>query len=812
MASRLDLRLGARRLWHAPATTLATVLTLVLATAACTAVFAVVDVLLLRPLPFTDGNALVAVWSSPTEGRNVSVKPAEARGWRTRSDVFTSSTTLMRHYLALSGEGSPERISGAVVSSTFFDTLGVHAALGSVFHGQPGGVSDRSVVVISDALWRRRYGSDPGVLGRTLTLDDRPYVVIGVLAPEMRLATLNPGQPASRDVFQVYLPAAHDDLPYLGPDPDADEQALAWSGYLRMIARLRPGISVAAATDALTRMNVEIYRDQPGGGAPSRASVLSLRDQLVGPTGPLLLLMLAATGLVLAIAMVNVTHLQLVRALSRSRELAVRTALGAERGALIAALVGESLLLGGVAGVLSIPASRLALRGMLALGPTTLPDAAAVPLSARVFAVALGASLLAAVGATLVPALRVVSTDPAEVLRTAAIRSHRVLARSVLLVLQVALALVLLIGAGLLVRSQRALDAVPYGCDPRGVLTWSLSLPSTRYPDAEADAAGYLRVLEKVRALPGVEAAGAVQTLPFSGDDIVFGALREDEADDPDARRPIGYQVLTPGYLEATRMTLLRGRGPELSDTRTGVQVVLLNDSAARRDFPGMDPLGRRLRVGSELRTVVGIVADVRKRGLDPEGTPTAYVPVTQHAFSAMAFAARNTRRWGDLAADVRRAVAEVDPQLPLAAVLPLEDVLDQSTRTSRFALALLGCFAGLALLLALVGLAGVTAYTTGQRTHEVGVRMALGADGRRTLQLLVGQGLVPVALGLGLGGAVALATSSVLGSLLFRTDVRDPWVFAVSGGALALAAVLAILVPAVRAVFVDPAQALRSE
>jgi len=559
-------------------------------------------------------------------------------------------------------------------------------------------------------------------------------------------------------------------------------------------------------------MNVEIYRDQPGGGAPSRASVLSLRDQLVGPTGPLLLLMLAATGLVLAIAMVNVTHLQLVRALSRSRELAVRTALGAERGALIAALVGESLLLGGVAGVLSIPASRLALRGMLALGPTTLPDAAAVPLSARVFAVALGASLLAAVGATLVPALRVASTDPAEVLRTAAIRSHRVLARSVLLVLQVALALVLLIGAGLLVRSQRALDAVPYGCDPRGVLTWSLSLPSTRYPDAEADAAGYLRVLEKVRALPGVEAAGAVQTLPFSGDDIVFGALREDEADDPDARRPIGYQVLTPGYLEATRMTLLRGRGPELSDTRTGVQVVLLNDSAARRDFPGMDPLGRRLRVGSELRTVVGIVADVRKRGLDPEGTPTAYVPVTQHAFSAMAFAARNTRRWGDLAADVRRAVAEVDPQLPLAAVLPLEDVLDQSTRTSRFALALLGCFAGLALLLALVGLAGVTAYTTGQRTHEVGVRMALGADGRRTLQLLVGQGLVPVALGLGLGGAVALATSSVLGSLLFRTDVRDPWVFAVSGGALALAAVLAILVPAVRAVFVDPAQALRSE
>jgi len=259
-------------------------------------------------------------------------------------------------------------------------------------------------------------------------------------------------------------------------------------------------------------------------------------------------------------------------------------------------------------------------------------------------------------------------------------------------------------------------------------------------------------------------------------------------------------------------MTLLRGRGPELSDTRTGVQVVLLNDSAARRDFPGMDPLGRRLRVGSELRTVVGIVADVRKRGLDPEGTPTAYVPVTQHAFSAMAFAARSTRRWGDLAADVRRAVAEVDPQLPLAAVLPLEDVLDQSTRTSRFALALLGCFAGLALLLALVGLAGVTAYTTGQRTHEVGVRMALGADGRRTLQLLVGQGLVPVALGLGLGGAVALATSSVLGSLLFRTDVRDPWVFAVSGGALALAAVLAILVPAVRAVFVDPAQALRSE
>ena len=812
MAFRLDLRLGARRLLHAPATTVATLITLVLATAASTAVFAVVDVLLLRPLPFSDGGALVALWSSPGDGRVVSVKPAEARAWRTRSDLFTSSTTLMRHYLALSGEGSPERLSSAVVSSTFFDTLGVNAALGTVFHGQPGGVTDRSVVVLSDALWRRRYGSDPDVLGRTLVLDDRSYLVIGVLAPEMRLGTLNPDQPASRDVFQVYLPAAHDDIPYLGPDPDADEQALTWAGYLRAIARLRPGVSPAAANDALNRMNLEIYRDQPGGGTPSKAVVLSLRDQLVGPTGPLLLLMLAATGLVLAIAMVNVTHLQLVRALARSRELAVRTALGAERSALLAALVGEALLLGLLAGVLSIPASRLALRAMLALGPATLPDAASVPLSARVFAVALGAALLAAVGASLVPALRVASTDPSEILRTAAIRTHRVVARSALLILQVALALVLLIAAGLLVRTQRELDAVPYGCDPRGVLTWSLSLPSTRYPDAAADAAAYLRVLEKVRALPGVEAAGAVQTLPFSGDDIVFGSLREDEADDPDARRPIGYQVLTPGYLEATRMTLLRGRGPEASDTRSGLQVVLINDAAARREFPGMDPLGRRLRIGDELRTVVGIVGDVRKRGLDPVGTPTAYVPVTQHTFSVMAFAARSTRHWGDLAADVRRAVAEVDPQLPLAAVLPLEDVLDQSTRTSRFALALLGCFAGLALLLALVGLGGVTAYTTGQRTHEVGVRMALGADGRRTLQLLVGEGLVPVALGLGLGGAVALATSSVLGSLLFRTDVRDPLVFAVAGGALALAALVAILVPAARAIFVDPAQALRAE
>jgi hypothetical protein len=229
----------------------------------------------------------------------------------------------MRHNLALSGDGGPERLSGAVVSSTFFTRSAcVRPALGSVFHGQPGGVSDRAVVVLSDALWRRRYGSDPGIVGRTLSLDDRPYVVLGVLPPEVRIGTLNPEQPASRDVFQVYLPAAHDDLPHLGPDPDANEEPLTWAGYLRMVARLRPGISRAAATDALSRMNEEIYRDRPGGGAPSKAMVLSLRDQLVGPTGPLLLLMLAATGLVLAIAMVNVTHLQLVRALARSRELA----------------------------------------------------------------------------------------------------------------------------------------------------------------------------------------------------------------------------------------------------------------------------------------------------------------------------------------------------------------------------------------------------------------------------------------------------------------------------------------------------------
>ena len=308
------------------------------------------------------------------------------------------------------------------------------------------------------------------------------------------------------------------------------------------------------------------------------------------------------------------------------------------------------------------------------------------------------------------------------------------------------------------------------------MLTWSLSLPATRYPDETAVAAAYQRVLERVRALPGVAAAGAAQTFPFSGDDNVFGSLREDEADDPDARRPIGYQVLTPGYLESTGIPLLRGRGPEASDVHSGLQVLLLNESAARREFPGMDPLGRRLRVGSELRTVVGIIGDVRRRGLDPVGSPAAYLPVTQRVL-VDGLHARSSRHWGDLAADIRRAVAEVDPQLPLAAVLPLEDVLDDSTRTSRFALALLGAFAGLALLLALVGLAGVTAYATGQRTHEVGVRMALGADSRRTLQLLVGEGLIPVGLGLLLGGGAALATSSVLGSLLFRTDVRDPLV-----------------------------------
>jgi putative ABC transport system permease protein len=329
-----------------------------------------------------------------------------------------------------------------VVSSTFFDTLGVHPALGSLFHGQPDGVSDPAVVVLSDALWRRRYGSDPGIIGRTLSLDDRPYVVIGVLPPEMRLGTLNPDQPVSRDLFQVYVPAAHDDLPHLGPEPDADEQALTWAGYLRMVARLRPGVSRVAATDALVRMNEQIFRDRPGGGTPDKATVLSLRDQLVGPIGPLLLLMLAATGLVLAIAMVNVA-ISSSSGRSRSREPAPARAMPSDT--LIAALVGESLLLGCMAGVLAVPASRLALRAMLALGPATLPEASALPLSGRVFRVSLGAALIAVVGASLVPALRVASTDPSEVLRTAAGRTHRVLARSALLVLQVALALVLLI-------------------------------------------------------------------------------------------------------------------------------------------------------------------------------------------------------------------------------------------------------------------------------------------------------------------------------------------------------------------------------
>ncbi len=808
-----DLRYALRLVRKTPGFSAVAVLTLALGIGANTAIFSVVDAVLLRPLPFADGERLVSLFHSypKMDLEFASVSPPGFVDYRdhTKSFAAMAAHTGSRAPAALTGQGEPRRIRGEMASAEFFKTLGVEPALGRGFLPEDEKPGQDTVVVLSHGLWRQLFGADRGALGRKLTLDGRDYQIVGVAPQGFRY----PGE------TDLWVPLG------FKPEQLVDEER--GHEYLNVVARLAPGASLASAQAEMATVSAGI-RDRARAittfldNAGWHVRVQSLRESLTGEVRPALLLLLGAVGAVLLIACVNVANLLLARAAVRGREMALRTALGAGRGRMIRQLLAESVVLALLGGGLGLLLAAWGVQGLAAARPSQIPVDLPIGLDLRVLAFTAGLSLLTGLLFGLLPALRTSRPDLQAALQQGGRGDSgaRSRLRGALVVAEVALALILLVGAGLLLQSFARRAGVDPGFRTDGLLTFRLSLPTAEYQEPERVEAFYRQLTERLGALPGVRAAGAVSTLPLSGDMSTASYYFESLPVQPGESGPHGApRIVTPGYFGAVEVPLRKGRLFTPGDRADAPPVAIIDEAVARTFFPGRNPLGERLRFGFEgdetaphWRTIVGIVGHVQEVIPGEDGKSQIYLPHAQkpERYLYLALAAD-----GDplaLAGPARDAVRALDAKLPVDEVRTMDERLARSVAQPRLSAVLLGLFAGLAALLAAVGLYGVMAYSVAQRTREIGVRLAIGASRSQVLRMVVGQGAALTAIGLVLGLAGALAAGRLVAGLLFEVQPSDPATLAGVTLLLAGAALLASYVPARRAARLDPQVALRGE
>ncbi len=799
---RQDLAYALRRLRQAPAFTLVALATLALGIGANTAIYSLVNGVLLRPLPYPEPERLVSV-SQVWEGRRAVYSPPNFLDVQAQSRSFAALAAHAEGEATLTGRGEPVSVPGAEVSATFFDVMGVHPLQGRFFLPGENDPARNKVVVISHRLWSERFGADPAVIGTSLTLDRQPFTVVGVAPPGFDF-------PAERALWN---PLAYDDNFRSGRG--------AW--YLRVVGRLGPGINVAQASSEVATIAARLAKAYPDMNEGVGGSVVGLQESLVGDTRPALLVLMGAVGLVLLIACVNVANLMLARVLSRETELAVRTALGAGRGRLVRQLLTESLLLGGLGGLLGLALASVLKDALLATQGPALPRSIDVPLDASVLTFAALLSVGTGLVFGLVPALVVARRATSQSLREGArglLRGRGGRLRSGLIVGEIALAMVLVSGAGLLVRSFSQLSRVDPGFRPGQALTFRLSLPETAYPDDARRTQWVTRLLERLQGLPGVDAVGGVLALPLSGSRWSFSFEVDGRPRLPAAQQPsLETRVATPGYFHALGLRVVRGRGFSEADGPGAPRVVLLSESAVKRHFPDQDPLGQRLTIGWDSSAtpptggeIVGIVADVKEAGLGEPSPPQVYLPYAQKPIGALSFVVRSSVPPASLGPSVRRVVAELDPSLPVARLRTFDEIVARSVAEPRLNALLLGVFAAAALLLAALGIFGVVSYGVAQREREFGIRVALGADPGAVLRLVLRGAAGLSVLGVALGLLGTLGLSRFLAGLLFELSPTDPVTLGSVAAGLALTALVASYVPARRATRVDPLVALRSE
>ncbi|HKQ73275.1 MAG TPA: ABC transporter permease [Blastocatellia bacterium] len=797
-----DLCFGFRMLLKKPGFTAAAVITLALGIGANTAIFSVISAVLLRPLPYPGPDNLVMVWEKRIrEGVNDNaVSPADFRDWKARNQVFANMAALTDIALDLTEGDEPERVAVGQVSASFFDTLGVPAALGRGFLAEDEQPGRNRVVIMNHELWLRRFGADRSVIGRTISLSGSPFEVVGVLPPSFRFPN---------EELALWIPL----------DPSAQGMQTRVNHFLSVFARIKPEMTLQQAQAEMERIGAQLTREYPQENDNHTAFVIPLREQLVGDIRRPLLILFAAVGLVLAVACANVANLQLIRAAARRKEIAIRAALGAHRRRIARQLLTESMLLaalGGAAGTL------LALWGMeaiTALMPRGILHLTPARLDLRAFGFALVISLCAGALSGLGPLFQASKLSLNDLLREggrgAGFAHQR--ARSVVVVAEVASAIVLLIVAGLMIRSLWKLQLVPTGFEPRNALTAQISLPSSRYREPQQASLFFQQLIEKVRAIPGVNAAGAISILPLSGGYSRTSIAIEGRAEMtellPQARPRIHPRVVTPDYFQAMGIRLISGRLFAPQDDSAAPLVALINQRAAQAYWPGQNPLGRRVQIGggAPWREVVGVVGDVKDQGMDKDVNPEVYFSWAQTSQRNGTLVVRGANV-SSLAPAIRSKAQELDKQLPLSDMRTLEDIVGRSIAAPRSYTLLLALFAGIALTLAAVGVYGVMAYSVSQRAHEIGVRMALGARPRDTLKLVLKQGMRLALIGAAIGLIASWALTRLMKSLLFGVNATDPLTFIAIPLLLGLVALLACWIPAWRATKVDPVVALHWE
>ncbi|HUD70375.1 MAG TPA: ABC transporter permease [Dongiaceae bacterium] len=801
-----DLRYGLRLLLRNPGLSAAALLALALGIGANTAIFSVVDAVLLRPLPYADPDRLFAVYQvhddAPDDHDSLSPDDVVELIELGAPALQVAAYATPPGGFSLAGAGDPERVFGTTATADLFEVLGTRPARGRAFLPEDARPGAPGVVVLSDALWRRRFGADASIVGREVIVDARPATVVGIMPPGFRF----PRDRVAELWSVLRVERSESRSPF----------------YIRAIARPRAGATageIDAALGAAARRIRERFPQAPG---KFRFATGPLRDELVGSAGPALLVLLGAVALVLLIATANIANLLLARATARRGEMAVRAALGAGRLRLVRQMLTESLILSGAGGLLGVVLALWGTDLLVALGPRTLPRIEEIGIAPAVLLFTTLITLASGLLCGLAPALQVARQAPAAGLQAVGRSATDAGGRRVrhfLVVAEFALAVMLLGGAGLLLRSFERLTAVDPGVRLDGVLTASLSLPKARYADGPARQAFFSRAIEGLRALPGVEAAAIGMSVP--PDRLVMTNPYSVEGRVPADRQaaPAVPQILiSPDYFHSLGVKPLAGRTFTDADGAGAPDVVIINDVFARKIFPGEDPIGRRLILGeydpqAPLATIVGVVTDVKYSGLDETPAPTMYTPYAQNTWwPTMYLIVRSSLPPEAQAAAVRAAIAAIDPALPVSDLLPLRTLVGRSVAEPRFRATLVGLFAAVALLLAAVGIYGILTYAVGRRTREIGLRMALGARQRDVLGLVLRQGMGLAGAGTLAGLCGAFALSRLLGGLLFGVAPGDPTTFAAVAIVMLLVAFAACWLPARRAAAVDPMVALRSE
>jgi predicted permease len=809
-----DVRYALRQLRKSQGFTAVAVITLALGIGANTSIFSVVNGVLLRPLTFKDPGRLVRVWHVPPAKSfpgmtTFSVSAANYLDWERQNHVFEGMAIYTFHGFTLTGSDKPEQVDACAATSGFFSTLGVQPMLGRVFSSEEDQPGHSNVVVLSHRLWQEHFGSNPAIVGQNINLDGQSYLVAGIMPANFQFP----------DFAQMWTPMAWTDK----------ERAVRGEHHSVVVARLKPGIDLKQAQAEMNTISSRLEQQYPEDNKGWGAVVVPLHDDLVSDVRPALLVLLGAVAFVLLIASVNVANLALARTFSRQKEIAIRTALGASSARVLRQILTESVLLALAGGALGLTYAHAGVRLIMAYLADKVPHSIEVGLDSKVLAFTAAISIATGILAGVLPALRLTRGDVNQSLKQGLGRtdadSSGSRTRSILVVSEVALSLILLVGAGLMIRSFQKLHGVNPGFDSRNVLTMTAMVSRAKFPLPAQQVTFFDQVLQRVRALPGVESAGVVDDIPLDNGGSHQPVAIEGRPTVSMSEQPeVDVRLISTGYMSSLHIPILRGRDFSDADLAGRPAVILISESMARQLWPGEDALGKRLTLTffpDAVREVIGIVGDVKLDGLDQtRPSATLYFPLDQVSEPStggwrsfpMTLVVRSASRSTGLVSAVSNAVHDVDREMPLRDILTMDDLVANSLSQQRFNMLLLGAFAGLALLLAAVGIYSVLSYSVKRSVREIGIRLALGARLGDVLRMVVFEGMKPTLLGVAVGTAGALALGRVLSSLIYEVKPTDPITFLVVTALLAVIALLASIIPAYRATKVDPMVALRYE